>query len=149
VSTQWAEILRESTPGFAASDIMGGNPVTIATGSDWLYQTIATTSQEPVGIVRRGADAAQGKAVTVFDGIGNVIRVIAGATVLQRQDVNISGATSFAHPVSGLTATQAFYGPVSGASGSVIHRVGIALEQANPGQQFALRVNPKQLSGLS
>jgi hypothetical protein len=146
-STQWGEVFRETLPAFAASDVFSKQPVTIASTGDWLVVPVASSSVEPVGIARD--DQAQGYSVTVYDGPGSIIRVIAGATVAQRQDIGVSGATNYAHPVSGNVATQTFYGPVSGASGSGVYRVGVALEEANPGQYFALRVNPKQLSGLA
>lgn len=151
-STQWSELFRETFPGFAASDIFAKSAVGIASGGDWQVAPCFGASAgliEPLGIARD--DQQQGFSVAVYDGPGNVIRVTAGATVSQQQSVGVTaaGATNYAHPVSGNVATQLFFGPVSGASGTAVYRVGVALERANPGQKFALRVSPGQLSGLS
>jgi hypothetical protein len=150
-SKQNQEVHRQIGPYFAASDIFAKSPLTIATGSDWAVQPAiaagASALQEVIGIARD--DQAQGQAVAVYDDVGSIIRVIAGATVLQRQNIGVTGGTNYLHSVSSLTATTAFYGPVSSASGTGVYRIGVALESANPGQQFALRFSPSQLSGLS
>jgi hypothetical protein len=150
-STQWTELYRETVGFFAASDILNHSPVTYAAtaSGDWSVRPypVGSAALEFVGIARD--DAAQGKAVTVYDGPGSIIRVVAGATVFQGQNVALAGATNYTHPISGNAATTVFYGPISGASGFGYNRIGVSLEFANPGELFALRVSPSQLSGLS
>jgi hypothetical protein len=149
-STQWGELFRQSFSGFAASDIVAKTLVKInsaAGAGDLQILPVATTSDEPVGVARD--DAAQSYAVTVLDGPGTLVNVVAGATVSQGQNVGINGTATEIHPVSGNVVTYPLVGPVSGASGSTVYRVGTAVQEANPNEVFLIRVNPKQLSGLS
>lgn len=152
-STQWAEVYRETMPAYAASDVFAKTAVALASASDWQVVPVTGATPyltvEPVGIARD--DQQQGHSVTVYDGVGALIRVVAGATVFQGENVGVvlAGATNYAHPVSGTVGTVCFFGPVSGASGSNVQRVGVAVEEAIPGEQFLMRVSPKQLSGLS
>lgn len=150
-STQWSEVFRETVSLFAASDITAKSPVTYAAtvSGDWSVRPypVGSAALEFVGVARD--DQQQGNSVTVYDGPGSIIRVTAGATVSQGQAVGLAGATNYTHPVSGLAATTVFFGPVAGASGFGYFRAGVSLEFAIPGEQFALRVSPAQLSGLS
>lgn len=145
-STQWAEIFRQTVPGFAASDIVAKTLVQVASASDFLFVPVATTNQEPLGF--SADDYQQGNAAVVHDGYGAIIQVLAGATTLQRQDVGINGTATEIHPISGNVVTYPEVGPVSGASGSVVFRVGVAVTSGIPGEQILVRIAPKQLSGL-
>lgn len=105
----------------------------------------ASTNFEPFGLVE-ATGATPGLGVAVFEE-HTVQKAIAGASLGYGTDVGIAtvGIASGAQPDGVATVTQ--LGPVSAASGSVVHRVGIALEPAAAGEIFSVYLKPRQLSG--
>lgn len=149
-STQWSEVFRETSPRFAASDIVAKTLVTYAAtaAGDWAVVPVTAATQEVVGVARDDQAGGSALPVTVYDGPGSILRVVAGATVYQGQTVGFNGTATETHPVSGNVVTYPLVGPVSGASGSNVQRAGVSLEFANPNEQFAFYLSPRQLSGL-
>jgi hypothetical protein len=154
VSTQIGSVKRHEIPCFAGSDIFANTLVKLANTGDWTVVPVTSLSDEPLGFARDNASPVTtggtgvANAVSVFD-YGNIVRPIAGASITQNQIVGYAGASSTTHPLSGLVATFPYIGPVTGHSGSACWGVGPAFEQANPGEEIAVRINPRQLSGLS
>lgn len=142
-----SRVVNHTLPFNAASDIAGFAPVKHFGASNGVRTVvgIATTNEEPIGITgERGA--AGGNPVTVYDA-GNQMQGIAGATVTDAGDVGIVGATTVAGPSGNFS--QPLLGPVSGASGGRVWRIGTAQQLAVPGQIFTFFVSPRQLSGLA
>jgi hypothetical protein len=126
------ELHRNELPAVAASDINPGRVVKLDVG-DTQRQVVpvATNTGEPFGVAL--ATGLQGKAVTIEE-LGSVVKVPAGASLGAGADV-------------GVASTNGALGPVSAASGSVVHAVGKSLSAAAAGEQFSLYVRPRQLSG--
>lgn len=143
-STQWTAIVRGRIPMFAAADIFAGDPVRPSPAADWAVVPAVSTADEIIGTARD--HAASGMAVAVLD-YGNIVRVLAGATVTQAQQVGVATVTSAVHPISGLAATHALLGPIVGASGVAVYIAGRSVEQANPGQELGVRIAPRQITG--
>jgi len=142
-----SRFVQHSLPFNAASDIAGYAPVKFFGASNGVRAVvgIATTNEEPVGITgERGASG--GAPVTIY-GPGNVMQGVAGATVTDAGDVGIVGATTVAGPSGNFS--QPLLGPVSGASGGRVFRLGVSNQPAVPGQVFSFYVSPRQLSGLA
>lgn len=142
------ELRRQSGAPFIAggTDIAGGNLVKLV--GNWQVRSVATFTDVPIGIARASAPA--GQAVDIRDiATGDIVRAVAGATIVSGEPVGwASNAT--AAGASGVIQISKI-GPVSkGASLSgATWSVGEAVEGSNPGNTFAFRVNPRQLSGLS
>lgn len=128
------ELHRSAFPAVVASDCNPGSAVKFDAG-DFDRQVVAIASQnlEPVGITL--ATALQGGAVTVLDD-ESLVKVTAGASLGAGADV-------------GVASTNGSLGPVSGASGSVVYRVGKSTSAAAAGEVFSLYIRPRQLSGLA
>ncbi len=95
---------------------------------------VASKNQEPLGITG-AASVAQGAAVVVY-GPGNIEKALAGASLGAHADI-------------GVASTNGALGPVAGASGSVVWRLGQSRTAAGGDERFSLYVNPRQLSGLA
>lgn len=127
------ELHRNALPAVVASDCNPGLAVKLDAGDvDRQVVPLATSNAEPIGISL--ATALQGKAVTILDGL-SVVKVTAGASLGAGTDV-------------GVASTNGTLGPVSGASGSTVYRVGKSTSAAAAGEKFSLYVKPKQVSGL-
>lgn len=126
------ELHRFGYPAVAASDMNAGRVVNLTTGDvDRQVSPIATSNIEPFGIAL--ATALQGKAVTIMED-GDTIKVTAAASLGAGADV-------------GIASTNGALGPVSGASGSTIWRVGRSVSAAAAGETFSLYIRPRTLSG--
>lgn len=142
-----SRLVQHALPRNAASDIGPYAPVKVF-GASAGFRTvvgIATANEEPVGVTGE-VGAGGGKPVTVYDP-GNDMKGYAGATILSGADVGVVGATTVAGPSGNYS--QPLLGPVRGASGGIVYRVGQANGPAIPGQIFSFYVNPRQLSGLA
>lgn len=129
-----------------ATDVVGGNLVTVS--GPWQVTTVQSANEEPIGVARASAPAHG--AVDVRDlSAGDVVRAIAGATITAGQQVGFASNATVAGASGVIQVTK--LGPVSKAasSGTTAWAVGQALETAIPGNTFAYRVNPRQLTGLS
>lgn len=129
-----------------ASDIVGGNLVTVT--GPWQVTTVQSVNEEPLGVARASAPAHF--AVDVRDtGEGAIVRAVAAATIAAGNQVGFASNATVAGASGTIQVTK--YGPVSkGASlGASTWSAGTSLENANPGNTFAFRVNPRQLAGLS
>lgn len=151
-STQWTSVRRGLLPCFAASDIVAGAPVRIASSGDGAVQMVQSSAEKPLGVARDFA--AAGDAVAVFDDF-NVIRSPAGASFSRQSYLGVVGTSSIAHPISGVTAVYPVLGQVTGtpsvavgASTAPVWAVGQAWESAAIGDNAAYRVEPRLLSGL-
>lgn len=154
-STQWSSVKRFDIPCFAASDIVAGAVVRLASQGDWTVQMVAASSERPLGVARD--NAAAGTAVAVLD-YGNIYRspIGAGGSFSRQADVGVVGTSQVAHPISGVTVTYPVLGQVTGtpsvavgASSAAVWSVGQSFESTAIGDQFAYRVDPRLLSGLS
>lgn len=127
------EIIRNSFPGIAASNITGRSAVTLASG---LNRGVAPVSTNNIALhgLTPPVNASQGDPVTVYDR-NNYVKVQAAASIGPDSEVGVVGATTS-------------LGPVVGASGLVKHSVGQSVEGAAAGEFFSVFVNPRQLSGL-
>lgn len=145
-SAQWGEIERGRLPMFAASDIWANTIVRVASSGDWTVQMVATTTEQPLGIARDFA--AAGQAITVYD-VGNVQRVVAGASLSRQSEVHVVGTSSGTHPISGVTVTYPVAGQVTpgASSGAEQWSVGQAFESGAISDLVAVRINPRTLSG--
>ncbi len=145
-STQTGAVVRGRLPMFAASDIWEGTIVRVASSGDWAVQMVATTTEQPLGIARDYA--AAGQAVTVYD-VGNVERLVAGASFSRQSEIHVTGTSSGVHPISGVTVTYPVVGQVTpgASSGAEQWSVGQALESAAINDIVAVRINPRTLSG--
>jgi hypothetical protein len=145
-ATQWSSVVRGGIPCIAASDIVMGTIVRVASAGDWTVQMVATTTEQPLGIARDYA--AAGQAVDVYD-IGNITRVYASASITRIAQIHVANASTMVHPISGVTVSYPVAGPVVGASGTPLWSVGQAFESAAINDTFAVRVNPRQVVGLA
>lgn len=155
-SSQISTVKRFEIPCFAASDIVQGAPVRLASDGDWMVQMCQGPGEKPIGVARDYAIA--GNPVSVFDD-GNIIRTYeggqgAGASFSRQAYVGVIGTSSMVHPQSGVTVTYPLLGQVNGGSplgvggvGSQIWALGVAYESAAVGDWAAFRVEPRLLSG--
>lgn len=156
-STQWGEVIRTRTPFFAASDIVAGAPVCIASAADFGVQMCQTSADKPIGIAEGSPKA--GQAVSVFDP-GNILRryplgLGAGASFSRQSYLGVIGTSSVTHPQSAVAVTTPVIGRVTGtpsvavgASTAATWAVGVAYESAAAADKAAYRVEPRLLSGL-
>lgn len=143
-----SELKRNSgAPLFAGgTDIVGGNLVTIS--GPWQVTSVQSVEEEVIGAARASAPAHD--PVDVRDiAEGGIVRAIAAATITAGNLVGFASNATIAGASGVIQVTK--LGPVSkGASlGKSTWSVGQSLETALPGNTFAYRVNPRQLSGLS
>ena len=138
------ELYRWTFPAIAASAIRAGDAVGFPVGSGGLDRQVvplASWNLEPFGVALATANyAAATPPFTAGVGIvdrGNTIKVAAGASLGAGADVGVA-------TVSG----SLIYGPVVGAAGTVVWRVGKAVSPAAAGEVFSLYVDPRQLSGM-
>lgn len=156
-STQWATLRRNpALPRFAASDIVQGALVCVASSGDNAVIMCTAPGQKPLGVARDYAIA--GNAVGVYD-YGteyrtNVGGAGAGASFSRQAYVGIVGTSTMVHPQSGVTVTFGLIGPVAGGSplgvggvGSQIWAAGVANESAAVGDYANYRIEPALLSG--
>jgi len=159
-SSQWGTVLGPRLPGFAASDIVQGAAVCLASNNSVLggfqFQMCASSSQKPVGIARDYAIA--GNPVSIFVD-GNIPRINvggngAGGSVGQYDYIGLVGTSTMVHPQSGVTVTFGALGKVSGTASqavglgaAAVWAVGVAYEAAFPGDFSAFRIEPRTLSG--
>jgi hypothetical protein len=133
------ELYRWTFPGIAASAIGAGQAVQLsASAVERQFIPLATQGIEPFGIAlataaQAGATPPFSAAVPVVD-LGNTIKVTAAASLGCGADVGVVNASTS-------------LGPVAGVAGSVIWRVGKAVQPAAAGEVFGLYVSPRQLSG--
>lgn len=157
-STQWATLRRNSAlPRFAASDVVAGALVCVASSGDDAVIMCTSPNQKPIGVARDYAIA--GNPVGVYD-YGNEVRTDvggngAGASFSRQSYVGIVGTSTMTHPQSGVTVTFGLIGPVTGGSplgiggvGSQIWAAGVANESAAVGDFAAYRIEPALLSGI-
>lgn len=156
-SSGWATLRRNVLPGFAASDIVQGAPVCVASSADDGFIMCTSSAQKPVGVARDYAIA--GNPVAIFD-YGNeqrtnVAGMGAGASFSRQSYVGVIGTSQAVHPQSGVTVTTPVLGqvaPVAGAtavggSGTALYAVGVAYESAAVGDFAKYRIEPALLSG--
>jgi hypothetical protein len=154
-SAQWSTVKRFEVPCFAASDIVQGAVVRLASSGDWTVQMVQTSQEKPLGIARDYA--AAGQPVSVFD-YGNIQRppIGAGASIIRQSYVGVVGTSSVVHPITGILCTYPVLGGVIGngspvgwgSTASATWAVGQAYESAALNDQFAFRVEPAILSGF-
>lgn len=151
-SVQVQTIHKGVMPAFAASDIVAGTPVRIASSGDWAVQMCQSSAEKPVGVARDYA--AAGDPVSVLEDF-NILRSPAGASFSRQSFVGVVGTSSMTHPISAVTVTYPVIGQVSGtpsvavgASAAAVWAVGQAWESAAIGDMAAYRVEPRLLSGL-
>lgn len=156
-SFQWGEVIRTRSPLRAASDIVAGAPVRVASSGDWSVQMCQTSAEKPIGIAENSPTA--GQACTVFDP-ENILRrypngLGAGASFSRQSYLGVIGTSSVTHPQSGVAVTAGVLGAVTGtpsiavgASTTAIWAVGVAYESAAAGDFAAYKVEPRLLSGL-
>lgn len=151
-SVQVTTVHRGVLPCFAASDIIAGAPVRIASGADWAVQMVQSSAEKPLGVARDYA--AAGDAVAIFDDF-NIVRSPAGASFSRESFLGVVGTSSLVHPISGVTVTYPVLGQVAGtpsvavgASAPSVWAVGLAWESAAIGDNAAYRIEPRLLSGL-
>jgi hypothetical protein len=156
-SSGWTTLRRHVLPGFAASDIVQGAPVCVASNADSAFVMCTTSAQKPVGVARDYAIA--GNPVAVFD-FGNQVRTAvggqgAGASFSRQSYVGIVGTSSMTHPQSGVTVTYGVIGQVTGtasvgvgASTAAVWALGVAYESAALGDFAEYRIEPALLSGI-
>lgn len=142
-----SRIVQHAVPLNAATDVPPHAPVKFFGASNGVRAviSIATTSDEAIGISGE-VGAAGGQPIAIYDR-GSTMKAVAGATITDGGDVGYVGATTVAGPSGNYS--QPLLGPVSGASGSKVFRVGQAVMAAVPGQVFSFYVSPRQLSGLA
>ena len=153
-SGQISTVKRFEIPCFAASDIVQGAPVRLASSGDATVQMCQSSAEKPIGIARDYAIA--GDPISVFDD-GNIVRTLpgAGGSFNRMSYVGVVGTSSAAHPQSGVTVTYGVLGAVApvgatavGASATPIWAVGVAYESAALNDNAAFRIEPRLLSGL-
>lgn len=156
-STGWATLRRNVLPGFAASDIVQGAPVCLASSADDGFIMCTSSAQKPVGVARDYAIA--GNAVAIYD-YGNELRTNvggngAGASFSRQSYIGVIGTSSVTHPQSGVAVTAPLLGQVTGtpsvavgASTAAVYAVGVAYESAAVGDQAKYRIEPALLSGI-
>lgn len=146
------QVLRGRLPMFAASDIVAGAAVRVASSGDWSVQMCQSSAEKPLGIARDFA--AAGDPVAVYDD-GNILRSAAGASFSRQAYLGIVGTSSTTHPISNVSVTYGVLGQVAGtpsvavgASSAAVWALGQAYESAAIGDLAAFRVEPRLLSGL-
>lgn len=157
-STQWGTTRRLDAVGrFAASDIVLGAAVRIASSGDSTVQMCQSSAEKPIGVA---ADyAAAGKAVAIYtepnESRMNIGGQGAGASFSRQSYIGIVGTSSMVHPQTGVTVTYGVIGQVTGtpsvavgASTAAVWAVGVALESAAIGDFAAFAIEPRLLSGL-
>lgn len=138
------ELYRWTFPGIAASAIRAGDAVGFPVGSGGLERQVvplASWNLEPFAVALATANYAAATppfsaGVPLVDA-GNTLKVTAGASLGAGADIGIA-----------TTAGSLIMGPVVGAAGTVVWRVGKAVSAAAAGEVFSLYVSPRQLSGL-
>lgn len=121
-------------PGIAATVIEDRVAVRfIAGATQRAVGPVASSNQEPLGVVDAGATSL---APVTVHGDQSYVKAVAVASLGAGAEV-------------GHASANGALGPVAGASGSDIWRVGIAQEPAAAGEVFTVFVNPRQLSGLA
>ena len=147
-------VRRGAIPAYAASDIVQGAPVCVASGGDWMVQHCTSSAQKPIGIAKDYAIA--GDPVDVLD-YGNIVRSLpgAGGSWPREAYVGVVGTSSAVHPNSGVTVTYGVLGQVTGtpsvavgASTAAVYAVGQAYESAALNDWAAYRIEPALLSGV-
>lgn len=129
-----AEIHSNPLPGIAATVIADRVAVRVIAGATQrAVGPVASTNQEPFGVVDAGATSL---APVTVHGDQSYVKAVAVASLGVGADV-------------GHASANGALGPVAGASGSNVWRVGIAQEAAAAGEVFTVFVNPRQLSGLA
>jgi hypothetical protein len=127
------ELHRSGFPAKAASALSVNQVVSVDVG-DTQRQVlpVSTANVEPLGVALASA-ALPGQNVTVLDR-GNVVKVLAAASLGAGADVGVVGATtSLGRPAS--------------ASGAVVWVVGKSMTAAAAGEVFSFYVHPRQISG--
>lgn len=120
-------------PGIAASNCQPGQVVSLATGTERGIMPCASANLRPFGVAF--AAATQGDAVTVH-AIGNIVKVIANASV---------GVGAHVTVASGAATGVA---PITVASGTLAHSVGVSVTAAAAGETLSIYVHPRQLGAL-
>lgn len=129
------ELHRDGFSALAASAILPGQIVGIASGADRQVSPIGSSNIEPFGVTPF-ASAAIGEGITVLES-RQVVAAIAAASLGAGGDVGV------------VAVATTSLGPVAAASGGVVWRVGRALNSAAAGEEFSLYIHPRQLSGLA
>lgn len=139
------ELFRWTFPAIAASAIRAGDAVGFPVGSGGIerqVQPIATWNVEPFGVALATSSFAAATppftaAVPVVDR-GNTIKVTAGASLGAGADVGVA-----------TTAGSLIYGPLPNpiVAGTIVWRVGKAVQPAAAGEVFGLYVDPKVFGG--
>jgi hypothetical protein len=154
-ATQWSTLRRAVLPAFAASDIVQGAAVCLASNavSGGLQVIMCTNSlQKPIGVARDYAIA--GGPIGVFDD-GNMPRANVGGhgvggSVGQFDYFGVVGTSTMVHPQSGVTVTFGVLGKLTAGSmggGTVQWALGVSYEAAYPGDFSQFRVEPRFISG--
>ena len=158
-ATQWSTLRRAVLPAFAASDIVQGAPVCVASNAvgGGLQTIMCTTSaQKPIGVARDYAIA--GNPVAIFDD-GNMPRANVGGngvggSIGQFDYLGVVGTSTMVHPQSGVTVTFGVLGKVVpnggvvGSTGGTLWALGVSYEAGWPGDFTQYRIEPRTLSGL-
>lgn len=157
-SRGFTEILRYTDHFIAASDVVYGAPVRVASSGDRAVQMVQASSEKPVGIARDNAKA--GEAVCVYTG-GNQKRINigpgfgAGGSFSRQSYIGVVGTSSVTHAESGVAVTTPVLGAVTftpgnavGGSFTAVWSVGVALESAAADDYALFEINPALLSGL-
>jgi hypothetical protein len=127
------ELHTNPLPGIAATVIADQSAVRFIPGATQrAVGPVASTNQEPVGVVDAGATSLA--PVTVY-GEHSYVKALAVASVGAGANV-------------GHASANGALGPVVAASGAAVWRIGVSQEPAAAGQVFTVLVNPRQLSGL-
>ena len=147
----WTNKRGERQAVTGATDLFAGSPVTPFL-SPTLNKGVApavSSAVECLGVVYQDTRGLQGAAV--YFNSTTVQRMVLSATVATAGvPIGVVGSTNgVIHPLSGVAGTLPLIGPVTGATGTVVWQVGEAEETGIPGQPIAVRINPRQLSGLA
>lgn len=154
-SAQWSVLERGKIPLAAASDIVQGAAVCVASAGDWSVIMCTSSAQKPIGVANDYAIA--GNPVAVRDD-GNIVRTNvggngAGASFSRQSYLGVVGTSTMVHPQSGVTVTFGYYGTVAangsaiGGANTSVWAVGVAYESAATGDFAAFRVEPRLLAG--
>ncbi|HEU4656315.1 MAG TPA: hypothetical protein VFR97_02265 [Capillimicrobium sp.] len=119
-------------PALEAATAIAARTVVALTTTQDQVAPVATRNVEPLGITG-DADVEAGRRVVTY-GDDNIVKAVAGASFGFGANI-------------GVASTNGALGPVAGASGSVVWRVGTSREPAAPGEVFSLYVSKRQLSG--
>lgn len=157
-SRGWTEVLTVALPYFAASDIISGAPVRVASSGDQAVQMCQSSAEKVIGLAVGNAKAGDGVAVYTQRGTQKRINVGgfgAGASFSRQAYLGVVGTSSLVHPESGVTVTTPVLGAVNaatgtgvGASGVSLWSVGVALESAAADDYALLEIDPALLSGV-